>query len=123
MSIRDKVLAAKDIKSEQVFVKEWDVTVEVRGLTGRQRAILLQDVVDQRGRTDLKKLYPQLVVLSAFDPETGEPVFHAGDADAIAEKSAASLEAITDVAMRLSGLNGEAGKNLEQTPSDASTSN
>lgn len=111
-SIRDKILTAKDIKSEQVHIEQWDVTVEVRGLTGRQRAILLQDVVSPKGKIDLQKLYPQLVVMSTFDPDTGEPVFQAGDVDAIAEKSGGALESIAQVAMRLSGLNqGEAGKN------------
>lgn len=121
MSLRDKILAAKDIESEQVLVKQWDVTVEVRGLTGRQRAILLQDVIGPKGKIDMQKLYPQLVVISTYDPEDGKPVFQAGDIDAISEKSGGALEAIAQVAMRLSGLNeGDAEKNSENTPSGSS---
>lgn len=122
-SLRDKILAAQDIQSEPVYIKEWGVTVDVKGLTGRQRAILLQDVVSARGKIDMQKLYPQLIVMSTFDPETGEPVFHAGDIDAIAEKSGAAQEAIAQVAMRLSGLKAdETEKNSEATPSESSTS-
>lgn len=123
MSIRDKILAAKDIQSETVHVPQWDVTVEVRGLTGRQRAILMQETVDKRGNVSLQKLYPQLVVMSTFDPESGDPVFQAGDFDAVAEKSGGALEIVAQVAMRLSGLNPEeAGKNSEATQSEDSTS-
>jgi len=113
--LRDKILAAEDIKSEQVYIKEWDVTLEVRGLTGRQRGLYLQDVIDAKGKMDFQKMYPMLVVMSTFDPETKEPVFLAGDMDAIAGKSGAALEQLAQVAQRLSGLNpeaiGEAKKN------------
>lgn len=110
--LREKILACKDLESELVEVPQWGVLVEVRGMSGRQRAILLQDTVDPRGKIDLQKLYPQLVLFSTFDPESGEPVFLPGDIDALAEKSGGALEAIAQVAMRLSGLNpGEAEKN------------
>jgi len=69
-------------------------------------------VIDPKGKMDLQKLYPRLVVLSTYDPETGQPVFKEGDQDAVNEKSGAALEIIAQVAMRLSGLNPEeAGKN------------
>jgi hypothetical protein len=125
-NLRDKILAAQDIKTEIVRIDEWDVEVEVRGMTGRQRAILLQGVVGGQGKNskvDLQKLYPQLVVMSTFDPETGKPVFLPGDSDALLGKSGAALEKIAKVAMELSGLNEEdVGKNSESTPNDDSIS-
>lgn len=107
MSLRDQILACKDIQSEVVEVPQWGATVEVRGMTGRQRALVLKESVDARGNVDLQKLYPHLVIVSCYDPETGEPVFLAGDFDAVAEKSGAALEVIAQVAMRLSGFNAE----------------
>lgn len=107
MSLRDQILACKDIQSEVVEVPQWDAKVEVRGMTGRQRALVLKESVDARGNVDLQKLYPHLVIVSTYDPETGEPVFLAGDFDAVAEKSGAALEVIAQVAMRLSGFNAE----------------
>lgn len=123
MKLRDKILAAPDIKSEKVYVPQWDVTVEVKGLTGRQRGLLLQETIDKRGKVDMQALYPKLVVASTYDPETGEQVFGDGDYDAVAGKSGGALEVITQVAMRLSGLNGDEGKNLKATQSDDSISN
>ena len=107
MSLRDKILACNDIQSELVDVPQWDATVEVRGMTGRQRSLVLQESVDASGKVALQKLYPHLVIVSTYDPETGEPVFLAGDFDAVAEKSGAALEVIAQVAMRLSGFNTE----------------
>lgn len=124
MSLRDQILAAKDIESELVEVPQWGVTVEVRGMTGRQRALVLKESVDAKGKVDLQKLYPWLVIMSTFDPETSSPVFLAGDFDAVAEKSGAALEVIAQVAMRLSGFNAEdISKNSEPIPSEDSTSN
>ena len=104
MSLRDKILEIKDIQEEEVSIPEWGCRVLVRGLTGRQRAIFLQNGIDSKGKLDMQKAYPDLVILSARDPETGEPIFGAGDADAVIEKSGAALERIAQVAMRLSGL-------------------
>lgn len=124
MKLREKILGATDIAIESVYVPQWGVTVNVRGLNGRQRSILLQDAVNARGKVDLGKMYPQLIVLSCYDPEDNTPVFTEGDFDAVAEKSGAALEVIAKVAMRLSGLDGEeAEKNLEETQSGDSTSN
>ncbi len=104
MSLRDKILAIKDIQEEEVSIPEWGCKVLVRGLTGRQRAIFLQNGIDAKGKLDMQKVYPELVILSAYDPESKEPVFGAGDADAVIEKSGAALERIAQVAMKLSGL-------------------
>lgn len=109
MNLREKILAAEDIKSEQIYIKEWDAKLEIRGLTGRQRGIYLQDVIDAKtGKMDFQKMYPMLVVMSVYDPETKEPVFKMGDVDAIAGKSGAALEQLAQVAQRLSGLDSEA---------------
>lgn len=115
MSIRDKILAAQDIKSEQLYVSDWDVTLEVRGMTGQQRGAFLTEVIDAKtGKMDFAKMYPQLVIMTVFDPETGDAVFKGGDLDAIAGKSGAVLEQIAQVAQRLSGLNPEATGEAEK---------
>lgn len=104
-NLREKILTAQDIKKELVTVEEWGVQVEVRGLKGSERARLMQDSVDAKtGSVDFVKLYPDLVIASTYDPETGEKVFEPTDRDALNEKSGAALEKIAQVAMRLSGL-------------------
>lgn len=125
-NLREKILGASDIRREQVHVPEWDATVEVRGLTGTQRAKLMKTGFDARGTVDFEKLYPELLVASVFDPETSQPVFTEADRDSLNGKSGAALERVAQAAMRVSGLSPEAAeqaeKNSAATPSGASTS-
>ncbi|MBV9772646.1 MAG: hypothetical protein JO040_01770 [Gemmatimonadetes bacterium] len=125
-SIRERILAAQDLRSETVTIPEWDVTVEVRGLTGTQRARLMKSGFDASGTVDFERLYPELVIASTFDPATGEAVFGEADRDALNGKSGSALERLAQAAMRVSGLSPDATaaaeKNSEATPSDASTS-
>ena len=61
MSLRDKILNAKDIKEEKVFVKEWDAEILVKGMTGKERAKFMKMSV--KGDTmDFEAMYPALVI-------------------------------------------------------------
>ena len=108
MSLREQILACQDIQSERVEMLEWGVTLEVRGMTALQRARFLQESIDAKGKVDMEKLYPELAIMSIFNPETGEQVFTNGDREELNQKSGAALERIAQVAMRLSGLTAEA---------------
>lgn len=105
MSIRDQILAAKDIPTEIVDIPEWDVQVEVRGMTGADRTRLLQSAIDPvTGQVDIKNVYPDIVICSAFDPESGERIFGDDDRDALLSKSANAIDRIAEVGMRLGGF-------------------
>lgn len=113
-SLRERILNAQDIKSERVTIEEWGVEVEVRGMTGAARARVLQVSFDKNGTMDHEKLYPELLIASVFDPESGEKVFSGADREALAEKSAGALEQVARVAMRLSGIDPEARDEAEK---------
>lgn len=111
MNLRDKILNADDIKTEEVTVQEWGVNVKVKGMTGKSRSNLLEVCVDKDGNMDFEKLYPLLLIGTVYDPESDEKVFEAADHDALNEKSGGALEKVAKVAMKLSGLDeGSAGK-------------
>lgn len=104
-SKRERILSAKDIKSERVIVPEWDdVEIEIRGLTAAERADLLEQVVDSKGKVGLSKLSGSLLVITVFDPETGNRIFSGDDAQNILLKSGAVVDRLNLIAMRLSGL-------------------
>jgi hypothetical protein len=106
VKLRDKIFAAKDIKEEKVLVPEWDTELLIKGLNGKDRSDLLAACIDMKtGSMDLEKLYPMLIIATAYDPETGEKVFEATDRDQINTKSGGALEKVGQVAMKLSGLN------------------
>lgn len=102
--LRDKILTLSDIQKELVNVPLWDAVIEVRSITAAQRARLFKQTADASGRVDLERLYPDLVIASCYDPETGEPIFEAPDREMLAGKNAAALETLVQVAMRLSGI-------------------
>lgn len=111
MTLRDKILNAQDIKSEEVTVEEWGVKVEVRGLTGQARGQLLNTCMDKFGGMDLEKMYPELVIACCYDIETGERIFSPADREAINTKSGMALEKVASVAVRLSGMGPNALEN------------
>ena len=120
-----KIFAIEDIESELVHVDVWGVDVLVKSMTARDRQKMISNTVDQDGRMDIGQVLPEMVIGCTYDPETGERVFQERDRDALLAKSAAAIEQISTVAMRLSGLTPDAvaavGKDLPSTESDASS--
>lgn len=102
--LRQTILEAKDIESEQVEVPEWGVTVEVRGMSAKERSKLLRASTGKDGNVDFQKWFPLLVIATTYDPDTGEQVFELADRDALNEKSGNAISLIAEVASRLSGL-------------------
>ena len=103
MSLRDKILNAKDIDEKIVEIKEWGCSVMVRSMTGKERAVFLKNT--SNGETlDFEKMYPELVIATCYDPETKEKVFEKTDRDVINSKSASAIEKIAKVALEISGL-------------------
>lgn len=133
-SLREQILNAPDIKKELLAIDVWGVTVEVRTLTGAQRAACKEasqvTATDEDGeqvrRSDEGKLTAAIVIAATYDPETGKSVFGEADRDALLEKSAAALDKIVGAAGRMSGLTVTEQKAIEKnsdaTPSVASTS-
>ena len=126
-SLGNRILAMQDVKSEIVEIPQWEgVKLEVRSMTGLERADMLERYMDNDGNMNIRDLYPSMIIACTFDPETGEPVFSGEQADALNAKNAAALEKVAQVAMRLSGMNEVAqeamGKDSSEGASDGSTS-
>ncbi len=126
MSIRDQILNSNDIPKKLVKVKEWNVEVEVRGMTGAERTRIL-DLAQSDGGMNLQMVYPEIVISTAFDAETGEKIFSPEDRTALLSKSANALDALATVGMQLSGFLAETsndlGKDLSETVIEDSSSN
>jgi hypothetical protein len=127
VSIRDRILTSDDIPSELVEVPLWGVTLEVRGMTGSDRATMLKAAMTPEGGVDLQAFYPEIVIACSYDPETGERVFVASDRDSIMAKSGKAIDAVATVGLRLSGMTEDTkkdlGKDSSTTPSEEPTSN
>lgn len=104
MSLRDKILASDDIASELVEIPEWDVILEVRGMTGGDRSKILENAATNEGNISVGTVYVDTVIASTYDPDTGERVFAESDKPALMEKSAAAIDRLATVGMRLSAM-------------------
>ena len=127
MNLRDTILAADDIPSEKVTIKEWGVDVLVRGMSAGDRITLMQNAYDQStGQVNMAAVYPDVVVSCLIDPDTDQPVFTDADKSLLMSKSSAAIEQIASVGLRLSGIGQDvqdaAGKDFSSTPNDDSSS-
>lgn len=118
MSIRDQIIESSDIESEMVEVPAWGVTIEVRSMDGRTRLNMMSAVTDGDGLVEMTKLYPDMIIACAHDPETGERIFNENDRDLLLSKSAGALELVASASMRVSGM---AAASVDESGKDSST--
>ncbi len=117
MSLRDQILNSNDIPKELVKVKEWGISIEVRGMTGAERTRILDLAQDEKGM-NLQMVYPEIVISTAFDADTGEKIFTPEDRTALLSKSANALDSLATVGMRLSGFLAETSNDLGKDSSE-----
>jgi hypothetical protein len=140
MLSRDEILAAEDLATEDVNVPAWDGTVRVRALTAKERDAFEASCMRERPKLDATgkpipgqmeytrdpaNMRAKLVVRTVVD-EAGKRLFKDNDAPLLGEKSASAVDALFDVAARLSGLGesdvGELEGNSEAGPIGSSPS-
>jgi hypothetical protein len=111
MSLRDSILQASDIKTKVVKIPGGKV--EVRGLTGEQRDQLYAD--SRVGETiDSGLLQYNTIILSVYDPKTGERVFGAEDVAVLKAKSAELTTVLYNEISTLSGTDATALEDAEK---------
>jgi len=115
MGLREKILNSSDSKKQLVEIPEWDVTVEVRSISGKDRAKIIQNNFNTFTKTmDVNGMIPDLIILSTYDVETGERIFDESDREEILKKSSGALDRIFNVAIKLSGLESESVSKAEK---------
>lgn len=102
--LRDKIANIKDIKEEKIHIPEWGVDLLIRSLSGAVRNKIMNASLNKDGKMDLDRFYPDIVIASCFDPETGEQVFEPTDREMLLSKNGAALERIAQKATTMSGL-------------------
>lgn len=123
---RDAILKSSDLPFDDVAVPEWGGVVRVRGMSGRERDALEQQLVGADGkRRSVENFRARVVVMCAVDGE-GKRLFTVNDVEALGAKSALALGRVFEAALRMSGLSpddmADLEKNLEAGQSDDSTS-
>lgn len=104
-----EILAKDDLKTEDVFVPEWDAWVKVRSLNASERDHFEASTVQRNGKrvtTNLENIRARLCLLCMVD-EDGNRLFDEGDTFPLGGKSASALDRIFTVAQKLNGLRDE----------------
>ena len=106
---KKSILQCDDLPKELVSVPEWGGDVFVRTLSGTERDMFEQSMMEGKGKNremNLKNIRARLAVLTICT-EDGTRLFEAKDVDALGKKSAAALDRIFSVSQKLNGLSGE----------------
>lgn len=124
----DDILKIDDLEVRDLDVPEWGGTVRVKALSGKERANYQLSITQFRGDEaipNLTNIQAKLVARVIVD-EDGKRMFSDQEINALGEKSGATLERIFNVGAEMAGLSDEniaqAAANLDETPSDESTS-
>lgn len=125
MSLKDKIRQAQNDISELVNVPEWEVTIEVRSMSARQRAalqtLLNNDNVEVGEKQE--QMWAFLLGSCCFDPETGEKVFDAEDMDWLFDQASfGPIDRLATTCLTVSavmkGATDELGKSSLDTPTE-----
>ena len=107
MLTRDAILAADDLTVEAVEIPEWGGVVYVRTFQGKARDNFERVCTDKRRELgqafNNEGLRTLLAILTICD-EAGNLLFTEEDAEALNAKSAAAVDRIADVAVRLNRI-------------------
>jgi hypothetical protein len=125
---RDEILSAEDRSYDTVECPEWGGTVRLRSISGRQRDLYEQSMVEQKGsdrKVNVVNARAKLIVLCAVDGD-GRPLFTSEDLRQLSAKNAKPLDRLFAACQRLAGLSDDDVKalteNFDETPDDGSTS-
>lgn len=110
---RDAIRAINDRQVELVEVPQWQGSLYVWGLTGKERDEFELGMLVGKGKNaeiNLKNLRARLILLTAYDSDDFDArrrVFEPSDLSWLGDKSAAALQVVYAVAQKLSGLSSE----------------
>tara|TARA_Y100000590_G_scaffold269472_3_gene302601 strand:- start:4325 stop:4756 length:432 start_codon:yes stop_codon:yes gene_type:complete len=120
-SLAEQIRAAHDVSAELYEIPEWNVTMELRSMSARQRAAFASNVdftadgdVELTGNR-VELMWGTVIQSCCFDPDNGERVFSVEDIDwLMAEKNANVVDALANACLSVSGMgadsDGDAGK-------------
>jgi len=104
---REDILMAKDLRERVVEVPEWDGSVIVRAMTARDRDIMEQHIEDMRGEdreVNLANMRATVVALVVVNKKGNRIFTSKADLNALGGKSAAAIERIFDVAVKMNRM-------------------
>lgn len=107
MSLIDKIKNASDLKTVDVEVPEWDVTITLREMSGLERAKFENDikgVSESDDSSEMIRSMSLLIVRCAVDKDM-KSAFTEEDINILSTKSMAILQLLFNKALEINSLN------------------
>jgi len=101
MLSKDAILNAEDIKRETVAVPEWGGDVIVGTMSGAARDLFESQLINKK--TGTKNVRAKLAA-ATLQNEDGSLMFSESDVERLGNKSAAALQRVYDVAVKLNRI-------------------
>lgn len=103
MLSREQILAAADIRFEDVGVPEWGGTVRVKMMSGLERNRMETMLRDRRLDPDSADMRAIMVAMAVVD-DAGALLFTPADIEALGRKSWVALERVAEAVARVNAL-------------------
>jgi hypothetical protein len=124
----EQILAINDIKTQELFIPDWDSWVRVRTMSGAEYDRYQKSILIGKGKNrdvNLMNARAKLVALTVVD-ENGQRLFTDSQITALGQKSSAAIGLIFDLATDLAGITEEDVEELvdelQENPFDGSAS-
>ena len=101
-TLREQIFDTVDIERE--IVRVWGKDIEVRSMSGSDRADYIASLSSESDTINRKHMYASVIIWTCFVPGTEDKVFKPEDRDAILAKSAKQTGKLFDTALKLAGL-------------------
>jgi len=100
---REQILAAQDLRNEEVAVPEWGGSVRVRMMTGTERDLLGASLLGENKKVDMAQ-YRLRLVATCLVGEDGQPLFGPDEVGLLGAKSGVALDRVYRMAERLNDV-------------------
>lgn len=103
MSLREDILAIRDVRTQKLTVPEWNKEVWLRTISGAERDRIDASVRDKSNPASLVNFRARFAVMVLSD-EQGNRIFTDADAIEIGKKSQSALDRILTAGLQLNGM-------------------
>lgn len=113
----EQILNLNDERTKIIVVPEWnDMKILCKNLTGADRAIISKMLTVDGDTNEIKtdSTTADLVLLGAYNPDTGDRIFAQSQRSMLLAKNSKALELIATTIQELSGLSKKSRKDAEK---------
>jgi len=102
MDLRDAILQASAVKTKEMEVPEWGVTISIKETT-MEKARQAREASEVDGEVDADKLTLEMFLLCVVKPGTLDPIFTRDDFEALRNMGFCGMDKVVTEIMKING--------------------